>query len=142
MAYIESKVGPEGRKALENALEAGAATAEGRQGGGLRKALGQVLTAAATTVPFKLTGPIAPLLLSAGQDPDLVRAVAGRSVPLSALGPQAAQKAAIATGAPPGEDPFDVLRYGTGKVGEAARGALNTGMRTVPQVLKMLTPAP
>jgi hypothetical protein len=142
LTYVEQKAGPEARRNLENAAEAGSRTSEPMEQGGLRKMIGSVIGAApylgaasAVVNPgVAALSPLTTLLISATQDPDFIRAMANRTRPISDLTSQLVTHAGL--GSIPGAvDPAEVLRQG---VGAGAR-ALTTGVNSIPSVLKYLS---
>ena len=116
MDYIEAKAGPGARMNLENAADAAARTSVPMEQGGLRKTIGGLLGAApylgaAASVFHPGAMPFSPLVTSMANDPDFIRAMAGRSRPMSELAPQALTHAGL--GATPSPiHPLDLARQG------------------------------
>jgi hypothetical protein len=150
MKWIEQKAGLGARKNIETAGEAGAATSEPNRVGGFKKAIGSVVSAAPYVGPFAAAlgpagalSPLVSMFTSAAQDPDFVRAVAGRSVPLTSrdLALQMMTHAALGS-SPDNVDPMEALRYGVGQAANAVRTGVSTGANSIPAILKYLSTPP
>ena len=149
MSYIEQKAGSEARQNIENAGAAGAGTSQPPKQGGLRRAMGGVLSALPYVAPaaaFGHTGaalsPLVAMLTSATNDPDFIRTVANRNVPLTSaeLAQQLATHAAL--GASPSRvDPQEALRYGVGQAANAVGTGVQAGVGLVPTLLKYINSA-
>jgi hypothetical protein len=150
--WVEQKAGPEARRNIETAGEAGARTSEPNRVGGWKKAFGSVLSAApyvgATAAALGPAGavaatPLTLLLTSMAHDPDFIRAVANRSKPFTdpALATQMLTHAALGSN-PDAIDPVEAFRYGVGQAANAVGSGVSGAVNSIPAILKYLSVAP
>jgi hypothetical protein len=148
MDWIERKAGSGARQNIDNAAEAAARTSESNREGGWKKAFGSVLGASTTLgatggalgIPGMMAAaPFMPLLTTAAHDPDFIRAVAGKSIPLTdpSMMTQIGTHAALG-GAPLRSDPMEGVRYGAGQALNAANAGFSKAVESIPAVLAWL----
>jgi len=144
--WIEQKAGPEARRKLETAAEAGAGTSAPREQSGLSTAIGKIVGAApyvgASGAAFGPAGlaltPLAALLTSISHDPDLIRTVANKNVPFANFIPQLLTHGALGS-EPNAIAPAEAFKYGVGQASNAIRSGVGTAVSTVPEILKFLS---